>query len=449
MCRGKAASERQNIVSSVMRTLGTSAAARLLTLPVTAIATVVTTYLLVKEIGVESYAYVVLVGSLFQLIPFADLGLGAAVVSATAKRMQSRQNAAIALATAHRAFRTLASSAVILAALAVAIGLCGFWPSLLGLPPSLSTSAQWAIAIVLLPFAISIPFGIGQRILIGEGKNHIVALVGIAGPIVATLTTFALLRLHSDPLVLGMATPVGILLVSIICFVIALKASRWTLKDVLVRRSSQRKPKLWNAAIPMLIISITVPLAMQSDRLVLSHFSKALELSEYSVAAQMYVPCFSIISMAAAALWPIFSRSGSASSALWAKAFATLASGGLILAVFFVALVGPVSALITENKLSVGLDLAAAFGSLLIVMACHQTSAVLLTSPSHLGFQAVCSTIMLVTNLALSILLAPLLGASGVVWASVISVFIAQLIPCVVKARNFMSTPLEREPVRV
>ncbi len=436
-------------MSSVVKTLGTSASARLLTLPVTAIATVVTTFLLVKEIGVESYAYVVLVGSLFQLVPFADLGLGAAVVSATAKRMQSRQEAAMALATANAAFKTLLTSATVLAALAVAIGLCEFWPSLLGLPANLSPSAKWAIAIVLLPFAMSIPFGIGQRILVGEGKNHIVALIGIAGPVVATLTTFVLLSLHSDLLVLGMATPVGILLVSIICFFVALKSSQWTLKDFLVRRSSQRKPKLWNAAIPMLIISITVPLAMQSDRLVLSHFSKALELSEYSVAAQMYVPCFSIISMAAVALWPIFSRSGAASSELWAKAFSTLAASGAILAIIFVALVGPVSVLITESKLSVRLDLAVAFGTLLVVMACHQTSAVLLTSPEHLRFQAICSTIMLIANLALSVLLAPLLGASGVVWASVISVSAAQLFPCILKARNFMSTSLEREPVRV
>ncbi|WP_254788247.1 hypothetical protein [Arthrobacter sp. ok909] len=300
---------------------------------------------------------------------------------------------------------------------------------------------------VLLPFALSIPFGIGQRILIGEGRNHLVNYIGILGPLIATATTYLLLRMNADPLVLGMATPTGILFVSIICFFTALRTSQWRLRDILVNRRTRQKPRLWDSAIPMLVISITVPLGMQSDRLVLAHFSEAAELSEYSVAAQMYVPCFSIVSMAAIALWPIFSRSGSASSALWSKAIKSLGVGGFVLAAVFVGLVGPVSNLITEGKLRVDLDLAIAFGSLLIVMACHQASAVLLTSPLHLAFQAACSTAMLVLNIALSIYLAPILGAGGVVWASVIAVLIAQFVPCVIKARRFMATSVE--PVKV
>lgn len=432
-------------MASIGRTLGVSASARIITLPVTAAATVVTTYLLVKDLGVESYAYVVLVGALFQLIPFADLGMGAAVVSASAKRLESRELSATALVTASIAFRTLAISATAIVVLAVTVGIIGAWPSLLGLPPGLAESSSWAIAVVLLPFALSIPFGIGQRILLGEGRNHVVSFLGIAGPVAATVTTYVLLKLNVDPLVLGIATPMGILIVSLSCFGLALRVSRWRFRDIIFIRRIRQKPRLWNSALPMMVISITVPLAMQSDRLVLSHFSEARELSEYSIAAQMYVPCFSIISMAAVALWPIFSRSGSASLSLWSRAITSLGIGGGLLAAFFVVLVGPVANLITEGKLTVELDLALAFGSLLIVMAIHQASAVLLTSPVHLVFQAVCSTVMLGLNLALSIYLAPTLGASGVVWASVIGVLVAQLIPCIVKARLFMRTADNRE----
>lgn len=432
-------------MASIGRTLAVSGSARVLTLPVTAAATFVTTFLLVKELGVETYAYVILVGALFQLIPFADLGMGAAVVNASAKRLESRELSATALATAGIAFRTLAVSAAAIVALAVLVGLLGAWPSLLGLPPGVAASSSWAVAVVLLPFALSIPFGIGQRILVGEGRNHVASFVGIAGPVSATATTFVLLKMDVDPLILGVATPVGILIVSVSCFALALRVSRWRFKDILFIRRIRQKPRLWNSALPMIIISITVPLAMQSDRLVLSHFSEARELSEYSIAAQMYVPCFSIISMAAVALWPIFSRSGSASLSLWSKAITALSAGGAFLAICFVLLVGPIAHIITDGQLTVGLDLAIAFGSLLLVMACHQASAVLLTSPMHLTFQAVCSTVMLVLNLALSIYLAPILGASGVVWASAIGVFLTQLIPCIVKARHFMRTDDKRE----
>ncbi|MFJ6355778.1 MATE family efflux transporter [Pseudarthrobacter oxydans] len=431
-------------MASIVRTLGLSATARVFTLPFTAVATILTTYLLVRELGLESYGYIVLVGALFQLIPFADLGLGAAVVNASSKRLESRELSARALATAGATFRVLALSALVIVAAVFLVGNLEAWPSLLGLPDSLATSASWAIGIVILPFALSLPFGIGQRILIGEGRNHIVGYIGILGPLTATATTYVLLKLGVDPLVLGIATPTGILIVSLVCFVLALKTSGWRMRDLLRVRKGRSKPKLWNSALPMMVISITVPLALQSDRLILSHLSQTIELSEYSIAAQMYVPCFSIISMAAVALWPIFSRSGAASLSLWSKAFSSLTGAGGVLAVIFIFLVGPVSKLVTEGRLAVHMDLALAFGTLLVVMACHQASAVLLTSPSHLAFQAGCSTAMLLVNLGLSLLMAPALGASGVVWASAIAVFITQLVPCIYKAQKFMrSTTVE------
>lgn len=425
-------------MSSVGKILGVSAAARIATLPVTATATIITTYLVVKDLGLENYAYVVLVGALFQLIPFADLGMGAAVVNASSRRLESRESSAIALATAGMAFRTLAFSALAIVSVTTAISLMRGWPSLLGLSADMADSSHLVVPAVLLPFALSIPFGIGQRILIGEGRNHVASIVGIAGPVAAAGATYILLQLGVPPLLLGIATPFGILVVSVWCFFLALKISGWHFRQIISIRQLRRRPKLWNSAFPMMVISITVPLALQSDRLVLSHLSEPLELSEYSVAAQMYVPMFSVISMAAVALWPIFARSGSASLPLWTKALTSLGTGGCVLAIIFALLVGPVARLITEGKLSIGGDLALAFASLLVVMACHQASAVLLTSPSQLSFQAVCSTGMLILNISLSVFMAPIYGASGVVWASAIAVFIAQLIPCLIKAQIFL-----------
>lgn len=425
-------------MATLIRTLGLSASARVVTLPVTALATIITTYLLVRELGIEVFAYVVLVGALFQLISFADLGMGAAVVNASAKRLDSKEEAARALATAATAFRLLSMSAVLIVAIVFSVGGLGAWPMFLGLPEGYADSSRWAIALVILPFAISLPFGIGQRILVGEGRNHVVGFMGVLGPVTATAITFVLLHLNVEPLLLAIATPAGILLVSIACFMLALRTSGWNAHDVVIGPRNGLKPKVWSSAAPMLVISITVPLALQSDRLVLSHFSTSFELSEYSIAAQMYVPCFSIVSMAAVALWPIFSRLGAASQPMWSKAFMILAGGGTLLASCFVLLVGPVSKAITEDKLTVQMDLALALGALLIVMACHQASAVLLTSPTHLLFQAKCSTAMLVVNLSLSILMSPFFGASGVVWASAIAVAVTQLVPCIFKAREFM-----------
>jgi O-antigen/teichoic acid export membrane protein len=194
---------------------------------------------------------------------------------------------------------------------------------------------------------------------------------------------------------------------------------------------------------------ITVPLAMQSGRIVLAHFSNSTELASYSLAFQFYIPCFSLISTAALTLWPIFTRSGTASLPLWTKALLILGVAGLSIAIGFTLVIGPIALLITGSKLTVAPSLAVAFGCLLLVMALHQPSAMLLTSPKHLSFQAVCASIMFALNVVLSILFAVQFGAAGVVWASVISVGAAQLVPCILRAKIFVTSDKESEKVLI
>lgn len=436
-------------LQSMVRSMGLSAFARLATLPATALSAVVTTHLLVGKLGVEQYGYIVLVGALFQLIPFADLGLGAAIVNATAKRNEGRSHSKLALATTRRAFRVLLCSGAAIMVLGGTIGLLGGWPQLLGLPSFLSESASWSMVLVLLPFAISLPLGIGQRILLGEGRNHVVNYVAVIGPVIAMLSTLLLLDIGVPPLVLGIATPIGVMCVSSVCFAIALRSTGWTLADIFFPRRMLPKAALWNSAIPMLVISITVPLAMQSGRIVLSHFSNFVELAEYSVAFQFYIPCFSVISTAAVTLWPIFSRSGARSNSLWIKSLLVLAAAGLVISLGFALLIGFIASTITDRKLTVPLDLAIAFAILLFVMALHQPSAVLLTSPRLLSFQAMCSTAMFAMNLALSVLFASPFGATGIVWATVLSVTLTQLVPCFLRARAFVAVDRNFEKVAV
>lgn len=123
----------------------------------------------------------------------------------------------------------------------------------------------------------------------------------------------------------------------------------------------------------------------------------------------------------------------------WRKALMIMGAGGGILALLFVALAAPLSNFVTGGKLAISLPMSLALGCLIAVMALHQPSAVLLTSPSLLKFQAVCASLMLVLNLGLSVYLTPLVGPPGVVWASVMTVFAAQLVPCAIKAKAQVS----------
>ncbi len=76
-------------------------------------------------------------------------------------------------------------------------------------------------------------------------------------------------------------------------------------------RGRSEGERVFDTAWPMLVQMIALPLAMQSNRLILSHVSSVDELATYSLASQMYNPIFSVSIAASMALWPVFARARS------------------------------------------------------------------------------------------------------------------------------------------
>jgi hypothetical protein len=84
-------------------------------------------------------------------------------------------------------------------------------------------------------------------------------------------------------------------------------------------------------------------------------------------------------------------------------------------------------------------SLLVAFAILLVVQSLHATTGIMLISPKGLRFQAICVTALVVTNLPLSWVLAPILGPSGPVFASALTVAVCQLIPGIIAANRVIS----------
>lgn len=421
---------------AVIRAMFLSSGARALGLPVTALAAALTTFLIVDSRGAAAYGYVMLVGLLFQLIPFADLGMGAAVTTTVALSGRSEPDQERSDKTIRAAFWLLVASGCVVVLLALVLSAGSAWGHLLQLPTELVEDAQWSLLITFVPFAVSLPLGIGQRMLLGLGKNHYVNMISVGGPIIALGATWLLLHANAPSLYLAVATPLGVLLVSALCFVVAVRRYQRPLRGLLNPSGIERRTVLevWHSAGPMLVISIAVPIALQSDRLVLSWVSNGHALASYSVGAQFYTPTFSLISTAAVALWPIFSRETTNALRQWRRALLVLVGIGTLAGGLYVLLIRPVASLVTKSEVPVDLPLAVAFGVLIVVMAAHQPSAMMLTTPPGLRFQAVCVVLMLLVNLPLSVYLASFMGAPGPIWASVISAALVQLLPIGVRA---------------
>ncbi|WP_237668897.1 hypothetical protein [Rhodococcus sp. BS-15] len=112
-----AVERRAVILSTLFRIVGT---------PIVAVAGLVSAGLVIRATGPSAYGVVALVATVGLLLPFADLGIGAVVTSATA-RSRDPINDAYALAVIRRAYRILARVTVVVAGVAVVVMMFDGW----------------------------------------------------------------------------------------------------------------------------------------------------------------------------------------------------------------------------------------------------------------------------------------------------------------------------------
>jgi O-antigen/teichoic acid export membrane protein len=408
---------------------------RAVTLPVAAVAGLLAARVTVSSLGVDGYALFALVVGVSALIPIGDLGVGAAVTDAVARRH------ALGVEQVERVLRTslrvLIAASLALTLGAWALAALGWWATLLGLPPS--TDVEVAVATALTLFAAGLPLGLSSRVLLGAERNDI-ALAFQGGSGVLTLLIILLAAATHGPLWAYVAAPsAGAALVAAASWPVAAAVSGLSLTEMVRSVVVRARPggRVAYLAWPMLVITAALPIAFQSDRLLLSHLSNLGQVAVYSVGSQLYGSVFGLVGAAGVSLWPTFARRRAHQPVLrheLIRVSAVFALVGVLLAVLLVA-AGPwVAHFMSKGKIDVGYGVFAAFGLLLIEQASWYPTAMLLTDRDGLRFQAVTHVIMMVINLAASAVLAYRIGAAGPILGSVGASFIAVWLPGVWRA---------------
>jgi O-antigen/teichoic acid export membrane protein len=421
-----------------------SGVVRLITLPITAIAAFGTTAITLHAVGSAAYGYVALVATLATLIPFADLGLGAAIQSATAVAENpptDRHLEQVLLSS----FRLLALSGVVVASCGLLVAETVGWSALLAVPKSGLARTDVLVPIVLGLFAASLPFGIGLRILIGLERNDVAIALASAAPLIALGAVLVLSHTNAPTDAYAVVQPCAMLLTAMASLAVAVRLSGVPVLRV-IRHSPRPRAhpgiSVAGTAAPMFVIMVGLPVALQSDRVILAHRAGAVVLTEYAVAAQVYASAWSIIYSGGISLWPRFARQHARGHDLrrpWVYALRGFFVAGAVVGGSLAVALPFVVDLLSRGTVRAPSLLAAAFAGLIVVQATHLPSAMLLTSPSLLRFQAACVLAMVAINIPLSWVLAGAIGAAGPVIGSVVAVGAAQLIPGLLKARRFVS----------
>lgn len=415
------------------RSVGRSAGARLLILPVSAILGIVNTRIIIENFGQAAYAQYGLLVGIGALLPFADLGMSAAVMNAVAgsERPDSDPRIRQVLTTA---LRILFSSTVVLVLVSVALTVTNAWSGLLG-DGLMSGAGPMAAALSLTVIAISMPAGIGQRILTGLGKNHIsIALLGLQTPIVLlVLLLLVEFDVHGGSYLAVIPYLATLLLSLASTYIASVKikpAVELAVRDARHIRTV-KGAKVFDVAWPMLLQMLALPLAMQTDRIVLSHVSDLKNLAEYNLASQMFTPVWQVVSSAGVALWPIFARARStggsraASPLPIALIFGAVAAGACVV----ISLASPwLSARASGGTIHLGLPLLVSFSIFMTFQATKYPLGMYMTDARGLKYQAFMIIMLLPVNLGLSWYLAIRIGAAGPVIGSAVGVFLCQVV---------------------
>ena len=417
--------------TAVWRGVGRSAGSRLLVLPVSAGLGIVLTRVVIESYGPAAFAQYGLLVGIGALLPFADLGMSAAVLGAVgaADRPQQDEQVRRVLTTA---VRVLLGSALVLALVAVTLTVAGVWPGLLGgglLPHSGPLAAMGCLVLI----AGAMPFGIGQRVLSGLGHNHVSILVlGAQTPLVlGTVLVLVWADVPAGPYVAVIAYAATLVLSAVLLLLAARRlhpALGRALRDALHPRRAPGAP-VFGMAWPMLVQMLALPLAMQTDRIVLSHRSGTDVLAQYNLAWQMFNPIYLVVAAGGMTLWPVFARARARGEALSPL---SMSAGFGVAAAAMAVVVGLLSPWLADlasgGEIRIGPAVVVAFCVLMVLQAVKYPVGMSMTDAPGLRFQAYMIVAMLPVNAGLSWWLAGELGAPGPLIGSIVGVGVFQVL---------------------
>lgn len=429
-----------------MNAVVSSALARMVSFLPTAVATLLTTRLVVDRYGLAAFAGFALILSLINLIPLNNLGVGAAVTSAYASGGVGMEYAERTLLTAAR---VLTLSTIATALVATAIGAAGLWPALLG---DSSGPNAW-VALALGIYALTFVPGLGQSMLLGVHRNHITVIVQtFFNPLILVLVGAAVFFDAGGAAVI-VAPSVALLIVNSVTGLIAGRAVRTSWRRMLRRLLDRRRypgASIRAMSGPVLLITLSTPIALQSDRIVLSHVSSTHAVADYSVAMQIFAPALALIAASAQPLWPVWAqaRSRGRRGPDITRVVGGFSLAALLLGTALALVADPAATLIGGSRIHVDPLLAAAGALMVVTAAASHPVAMSLMDPVGVRFVLWCTGLALPANISLSVVLGHRLGAPGPLLATVVVGLFLQTLPGLVYSRDRQSAGRHRRPRR-
>lgn len=390
--------------------------------------------LVVGYLGKEQYGMWLTMSSLVAALGPLDLGIGLGLLTVVsdAYGRDDREAARRAISTAVAMLTTIAALAT------VTFGLLYFlvpWARVFNVTsPTAVTEAGPAAAVLFGAFAIGMPLGIVALVQLAHQSGYISSAWAIAGNVGSFIALLAMIYLHASlPVLIAALTGVSLLTAALNGVFLFRRQRPWLmprLRDVDLRVA---RPLLKTGSF-FVVLQLAGLAAYQLDNFVIAQILGAGAVPEYAIPSKLFVLAPTLLSFVLMPLWPAYRESMARGDPAWVKR--TLRRSILLAAAFNIPsslvlmVAGPFllhlwvgSTIHPTTLLLVGL------GTWTIMNTLNGPFAMLLNGANVVGFQAVCSILMAVANVTISIFLVQRIGVSGAVYGSVISQAVFILIP--------------------
>lgn len=399
-------------------------------------------------LGPERYGVLMTITSGIILMAFADLGLGNGVVNAISQAdgAKDRWRAEVAVSSAF----FMLSGIAILIVVAFLLTPHSAWLTLFNIRSALAIKdIQSTVAVIVFSFAISLPFGVSQRVQIGfqEGYNNNLwqmggSVLGLIGLLIAIH-----FRASLPWLVLSIA---GAPACALLCnFAYQFGWARPWLRPRIASFRWSKCHELLRSGLVFCSITVFALLGTNSDNIIIAHSCGSVAVAEYSVVQKLFSVLY-MIHYIAGPLWPAFSEAHARGDIRWMKSafrrttmLATLLSG-----------VGCLTLLIFGRsiiRLWVGPTIIPTLFLLSAFAVWRFTAGMGDTTVSFLSMQPLLNTQMIISGIAAVVAFCGKLvgaryyGINGVAWATALSYGILYTIPAIVVSESWINRHIRQQ----
>ncbi|GAA1389875.1 lipopolysaccharide biosynthesis protein [Luteococcus peritonei] len=416
---------------SIWVTIGSTAGLKVIVMGIGGVLGMINTKLILAHFGKPAYAQYGLLASLPSLLPFASLGMAAVVINAVSQAEDPREDREMAR-TLTTALRYLVVSAGVIILVGLLPTLLGAWPAILGkgLLPGGGVTTFWCLVI----FAVTLPMTIFPRMVIALGRPQAQVLSGlVVAPFM--LASIVLLAWTGWPAgnAIAVLTYVANALAAAICLLLAWRSLgpnfRRMVRDV-PRTRAVPNADIMGLAWPQLAQMMALPIAMQTDRLLLSHLADDDALAQYNMSSQFFQMLVQTITAAGVALWPMYAKARAEGRVVTPWRTTWIFSGiGLASGLALAGVIPWISHWLSDGKIVLSWWLIGGFAFFVVTQAANYPLGMYMTDEKGLKFQVLPIVIMVPVNLAISFWLTTRIGAGGPIIGSSIAVVLCQVLP--------------------